>query len=56
LIWSINKVAHASNLGYCHVCTICASKCPTGAIFVDRDAPGNERNERDNHSYKEDLI
>lgn len=41
-IWKINKTAHASNLEYCHVCTICASRCPENAITVIRDAPDNE--------------
>ncbi|MDR3063446.1 MAG: ferredoxin family protein [Methanobrevibacter sp.] len=42
LIWRINGKARAKNLKYCHVCTICASKCPEGAIFVDRYAPNDE--------------
>jgi len=39
-IWNINRKtgkAEASNLGFCHLCTICASKCPEGAILVIRD-------------------
>jgi NAD-dependent dihydropyrimidine dehydrogenase PreA subunit len=36
-IWTINKIAHASNLEYCHVCTICAGHCPARAITVMRD-------------------
>ncbi|MDR3290687.1 MAG: ferredoxin family protein [Methanobrevibacter sp.] len=56
IIWSINKIAHASNLGYCHVCTICASRCPTGAILVDRNAPGDDKSERNNQPHEDDLI
>lgn len=41
-IWSINDTAHAHNLEYCHVCTICASRCPEGAITVIRNAPDDE--------------
>jgi NAD-dependent dihydropyrimidine dehydrogenase PreA subunit len=44
-IWEINKVAHVSNLEYCHVCTICASKCPEEAIKVIRNAPDDESDE-----------
>jgi NAD-dependent dihydropyrimidine dehydrogenase PreA subunit len=36
-IWKINDKAEATNLRFCHVCTICASKCPQGAIKVIRD-------------------
>ncbi|MDR0912052.1 MAG: 4Fe-4S binding protein [Methanobrevibacter sp.] len=41
IIWKINKIAHASNLKYCHICTLCASRCPEGAILVDRDGPND---------------
>ncbi len=41
-IWKINKTAHANNLEYCHVCTLCASKCPEGAITIERNAPNEE--------------
>ena len=43
-IWKINKIAHASNLEFCHVCTICASKCPEGAIEVVRNGSDDESN------------
>jgi NAD-dependent dihydropyrimidine dehydrogenase PreA subunit len=36
-IWKINDKASATNLEYCHVCTICATKCPEQAIHVMRD-------------------
>ncbi|MGL4669544.1 MAG: 4Fe-4S dicluster domain-containing protein [Methanobacteriaceae archaeon] len=37
-MWKINKnkKAEVSRLELCHVCTLCASKCPEQAIFVDR--------------------
>ncbi|MGL6298869.1 MAG: 4Fe-4S dicluster domain-containing protein [Methanobacteriaceae archaeon] len=38
-MWKVNrrtKKAEVSHLELCHVCTICASKCPEEAIFVDR--------------------
>jgi len=39
-IWTIeNEKAYTHNLEYCHVCTICASRCPEGAILIIRDAP-----------------
>jgi NAD-dependent dihydropyrimidine dehydrogenase PreA subunit len=37
VIWKINGKAEATNLRYCHVCTLCASKCPQKAIKVIRD-------------------
>ncbi len=40
VIWSIDRktdIAKASNLEYCHQCTICAGKCPEGAIKIVRD-------------------
>ena len=43
-IWKINGTAMATNLEYCHVCTICASKCPEQAIHVIRD----DKNEKEN--------
>lgn len=37
-IWKIkNKIAHPSNLEYCHICTICGGVCPTQAITILRD-------------------
>lgn len=36
-IWDVNKKAKAKNLEFCHLCTICASKCPEGAISVVRE-------------------
>ncbi|MDD3985539.1 MAG: 4Fe-4S binding protein [Methanobacterium sp.] len=36
-IWDINKKAMATNLQYCHICTICAGKCPEQAIHVSRE-------------------
>jgi NAD-dependent dihydropyrimidine dehydrogenase PreA subunit len=44
-IWKVNDKAEASNLRYCHVCTICASKCPRGAIKVIRDEINGEKEE-----------
>jgi NAD-dependent dihydropyrimidine dehydrogenase PreA subunit len=44
-IWKINGKAEADNLRYCHVCTICASKCPEGAITVIRDEEDGEKKE-----------
>jgi NAD-dependent dihydropyrimidine dehydrogenase PreA subunit len=43
-IWKINGTARATNLEYCHVCTICATKCPEQAIHVIRD----DKNEKEN--------
>lgn len=36
-IWTIDKTAHASNLQYCHVCTLCAMVCRRDAILVERN-------------------
>lgn len=36
-IWNVKDKAMATNLRFCHVCTICASKCPQQAIHVIRD-------------------
>lgn len=36
-IWKINGKAKATNLRYCHLCTLCASHCPEQAIRVIRD-------------------
>jgi NAD-dependent dihydropyrimidine dehydrogenase PreA subunit len=44
-IWTIDKTAHADKLEYCHVCTICASRCPEGAIEVIRNAPNDKKEE-----------
>jgi len=44
-IWEINKIAHPSNLEYCHVCTICASKCPEIAIELIRNHSNDESDE-----------
>ena len=35
----------ATNLEYCHLCTICASKCPEGAIQVMRDDEDEKEND-----------
>ncbi|MGN0092936.1 MAG: ferredoxin family protein [Methanobrevibacter sp.] len=35
-IWKIDKIAHASNLQYCHVCMLCEMKCRRDAIRVHR--------------------
>ena len=35
-IWNVNQNAVATNLRYCHLCTICASKCPEDAITIVR--------------------
>ncbi|MDR0900431.1 MAG: 4Fe-4S binding protein [Methanobrevibacter sp.] len=53
-IWTINKIAHASNLEYCHVCTICASRCPEDAITVIRNAPDDEEEKKLLKEIKED--
>lgn len=53
-IWTINKIAHADNLEYCHVCTICASKCPERAITVIRNAPNDEKELERLKNAKED--
>jgi len=51
-IWSIDRKtnkAKASNLEFCHLCTICAAKCPTEAIQVIRDDKNaKEKNETKN--------
>ncbi|MCC7557589.1 MAG: ferredoxin family protein [Methanobacteriaceae archaeon] len=52
-IWTVNKknrTANVSNLEYCHLCMICASKCPEGAITVIRDDEDEKKkqNEKDN--------
>ncbi len=44
-IWDVNSHAVATNLPFCHLCTICASKCPEQAIIVVRD--DNEPPEHD---------
>ncbi|WP_414470028.1 4Fe-4S binding protein [Methanobacterium sp. ACI-7] len=36
-IWNVEDKAMATNLQFCHLCTICASKCPEQAILVVRD-------------------
>lgn len=36
-IWNIEDKATATNLRFCHLCTICASKCPEQAILIVRD-------------------
>jgi len=43
-IWKINDKATPSNLEYCHLCTICASKCPEQAIQVIRDDEDEKEN------------
>lgn len=45
-IWRIeNGKARASNLQFCHLCTLCASKCPVGAIRVIRDGQNGKEEE-----------
>lgn len=44
-IWSVDrrlKKAIANNLEFCHLCTICAAKCPEGAIQIMRDGKDEE--------------
>lgn len=44
VIWTIKDgKAEAGNLQFCHLCTICASKCPEGAIHVIRDGHYGEK-------------
>ena len=31
-IWDVKDKAMATNLEFCHLCTICAGKCPEQAI------------------------
>jgi len=38
-MWTIDDKAHIDHLEFCHVCTICASKCPEQAVTVIRNAP-----------------
>lgn len=45
-IWDVNKKAMATNLEYCHVCTICAGKCPEEAIHVIRDEINEKKNDK----------
>ena len=42
-IWKVNGKAEATNLRFCHVCTLCASKCPENAIKVIRDEVNGEK-------------
>lgn len=42
-IWKVDEKAEAVDLRYCHVCTLCASKCPQGAIKVIRDDGNGEK-------------
>jgi NAD-dependent dihydropyrimidine dehydrogenase PreA subunit len=53
-IWDVQKKAMATNLRYCHLCTICASKCPEAAITVLRE-DGDEVIRADNHDQKETV-
>jgi len=39
-IWKVDRVAHILDLRYCHVCTICAMRCPTDCITIIR--PGED--------------
>jgi NAD-dependent dihydropyrimidine dehydrogenase PreA subunit len=43
-IWVINNKAKPTNLRYCHLCTICASKCPEQAINIIRSEEDEEEN------------
>lgn len=36
-IWNVEDKAMATNLRFCHLCTICAGKCPQQAIHVIRE-------------------
>ncbi|KZX16980.1 4Fe-4S binding protein [Methanobrevibacter filiformis] len=56
IIWHVDKIAHANNLEYCHVCTICASKCPEDAILVDRNGPGDKKVHKHEHVHGDDLF
>ena len=50
-IWDIKSKAMATNLEFCHLCTICASKCPEEAIQVIRD----DNYEKKKQDEEEDL-
>ena len=39
-IWKVTNVARILDLRYCHVCTLCAMKCPTNCIKIIR--PGEQ--------------
>lgn len=36
-IWKVNDKAEVMDLKFCHLCTLCGTKCPTGAIKIIRD-------------------
>ncbi len=36
-IWDVEDKAMATNLQFCHLCTICATQMPEQAILVVRD-------------------
>ena len=49
-IWDVDQTAMATNLRYCQLCTICATKCPEGAIHIirdDNDEPGKQDTKED---------
>jgi NAD-dependent dihydropyrimidine dehydrogenase PreA subunit len=46
-IWNVEDKAMAINLRFCHLCTICAGKCPQQAIHVIRDDNNPLKNQKD---------
>lgn len=46
-IWNVEDKAMATNLRFCHLCTICAGKCPQQAIHVIRDDNKPLKNQKD---------
>jgi Pyruvate/2-oxoacid:ferredoxin oxidoreductase delta subunit len=46
-IWNVEDKAMATNLRFCHLCTICAGKCPQQAIHVIREDNEPLKNKKD---------
>ncbi|MGF7117343.1 4Fe-4S binding protein [Methanobacterium oryzae] len=46
-IWNVEDKAMATNLRFCHLCTICAGKCPQQAIHVIREDNKPLKNQED---------
>lgn len=46
-IWNVEDKAMATNLRFCHLCTICAGKCPEQAIQVIREDNPPLKNQED---------